>query len=136
LIPRQADGTVTMGLLLSWETQVPTTARLSRRFYDTFGDENTNELVGLLNAMDATYLGELRALNETNFARFDAKLEQRVAELRTEVAVLRGEMLAGFARIGTEVARGNVVALRWFIALTLTTLLSVGGAALSVLFAR
>ena len=31
--------------------------------------------------MDATYRADLRELNETNFARFDAKLEQRLAEL-------------------------------------------------------
>ncbi|MFI5230188.1 MAG: hypothetical protein ACHQWU_14030, partial [Gemmatimonadales bacterium] len=38
----------------------------------------------------------LREMNELNFARFDAKLEQRVAELRaelrTEIAALRAEM--------------------------------------------
>ena len=30
--------------------------------------------------MDATYRADLRELNELNFARFDAKLEQRLAE--------------------------------------------------------
>ena len=34
--------------------------------------------------MDATYRSDLRELNELNFARFDAKLEQRIAELRAE----------------------------------------------------
>lgn len=46
--------------------------------------------------MDATYRSELRELNEANFARFDAKLEQRVAELRAE-------MTAGFAEIKSEI---------------------------------
>ena len=32
------------------------------------------------NAVDATYRSDLRDLNEVNFARFDAKLEQRFAE--------------------------------------------------------
>jgi len=32
------------------------------------------------NDVDATYRADLRELNETNFARFDAKLEQRLAE--------------------------------------------------------
>lgn len=118
---------------------MPLTARLSRRFYDTFGDENTNELVGLLNAMDATYLGELRALNETNFARFDAKLEQRIAEsraeLRIELAGLRADMTTGFERIGREVAHANVVALRWFVALAVTTLVTVAAAVLGMVSA-
>jgi hypothetical protein len=113
---------------------VARTARLSRRFYDTFGDENTNELVGLLNDMDATYLAELRVLNETNFARFDAKLEQRVAELRGEMtagfaradakleqslAELRGEMTTGFERFGKELAAATTAQVRWLVVLLL-----------------
>ena len=31
--------------------------------------------------VDATYRSDLRALNELNFARFDAKLEQRQGSL-------------------------------------------------------
>jgi len=41
--------------------------------------------VELLNQVDATYRSELREQNELNFARFDAKLEQRIAELRAEL---------------------------------------------------
>lgn len=71
---------------------MPFTAKLSRRFYDHFGDELTNEFVDLINGMDATYKSDLREMNELNFARFDAKLEQRVAELRTEIVATRAEM--------------------------------------------
>jgi len=60
---------------------MPVTAKLSKRFYEKFGDEVTNELVDWFNTVDATYHSDLRELNETNFARFDAKLEQRVATL-------------------------------------------------------
>jgi len=60
---------------------VPVTARLSKKFYETFGEDVTNELVEWFNSVDATYRGDLRELNELNFARFDAKLEQRLAEL-------------------------------------------------------
>src|SRR5439155_6450211 len=60
---------------------VPVTAKLSRKFYETFGDEIANDLVDWFNAVDATYRADLRELNELNFARFDAKLEQRLAEL-------------------------------------------------------
>ena len=64
---------------------MPVTAKLSRRFYETFGDEIANELVEWFNAVDATYRADLRELNELNFARFDAKLEQRLAELKAEL---------------------------------------------------
>src|SRR5262249_14514589 len=59
---------------------MPVTARLSRQFYDRFGDEIADELVKWFNAVDETYRSDLRQLNELNFARFDAKLEQRLAE--------------------------------------------------------
>ena len=71
----------------------PVTAKLSRKFYETFGDEIANELVEWFNQVDATYRSELRELNELNFARFDAKLEQRIAELGAELATLEGRLL-------------------------------------------
>jgi biopolymer transport protein ExbB/TolQ len=59
---------------------VPVTARLSQRFYEKFGDELAQELVDWFNDVDATYRADLRELNELNFARFDAKVEQRFAQ--------------------------------------------------------
>lgn len=76
---------------------MPVTATLSRKFYDRFGDDLTNELVNWLNEVDTTYRSDLRELNELNFARFDAKLEQRIAEVRAELHGLEGRLLA---RIG------------------------------------
>jgi len=66
---------------------VPVTAKLSRKFYEKFGDDLANELVDWFNMVDATYRSELRELNELNYARFDAKLEQRVAELRSDIQI-------------------------------------------------
>ncbi len=60
---------------------MPVTARLSKRFYDVFGEEIANELVNWFNQVDDTYRTDLRELNELNFSRFDAKLEQRLVEL-------------------------------------------------------
>ena len=59
---------------------MPVTAKLSRRFYEALGDDVANELVDWFNAVDLTYRTDLRELNELNFARFEAKLEQRFAE--------------------------------------------------------
>jgi hypothetical protein len=64
---------------------VPVTAKLSRRFYDVLGEDVANELVDWFNAVDLTYRADLRELNELNFARFDAKLEQRLTELRIDL---------------------------------------------------
>jgi DNA anti-recombination protein RmuC len=71
---------------------VPVTATLSRAFYDKFGDEVTNELVNWFNQVDLTYRTELRELNELNYARFEAKLDQRITELRTELRTELGKM--------------------------------------------
>ncbi len=60
---------------------MPVTAKLSRKFYEKFGDEIANELVEWFNAVDATYKVDLRELNESNFQRFEAKLGELRAEL-------------------------------------------------------
>jgi CRP-like cAMP-binding protein len=59
---------------------MPITAKLSRNFYEKLGDDVANELVEWFNAVDASYRADLRELNDFNFARFDAKQEQRFAE--------------------------------------------------------
>ncbi|MGH7675434.1 MAG: hypothetical protein ACREMV_09190 [Gemmatimonadales bacterium] len=59
------------------------------------GDELANELVEWFNQVDATYRLEFRDLFDANFGRLDAKLEQRISELRTE---LRSEMEVRFAQ--------------------------------------
>jgi hypothetical protein len=63
---------------------MPVTAKLSRKFYEKLGDDVANELVEWFNQVDAAYRSEFRDLFEIHFARFDAKLEQRIAELRAE----------------------------------------------------
>ena len=88
---------------------MPVTARLSKRFYDVLGEDVANELVDWLNAVDLTYRADLRELNELNFARYDAKLEQRVAELRAELHGLRADML------------------RWMFGFWISTVLTLGG---------
>ncbi len=69
---------------------MPVTAKLSKKFYDTLGEDIANELVDWFNQVDATYRSELRDLNELNFGRFDAKLEQRIAEVKADIAVFQG----------------------------------------------
>ena len=103
---------------------MPVTARLSKRFYDVLGEDVANELVDWFNAVDLTYRTDLRELNELNFARFDAKLEQRLAELRaslrTEIADLRLEFRTDLHQVRTEL-------LRWMFGFWVTTLLGIAG---------
>jgi hypothetical protein len=59
---------------------MPVTAKFSKEFYDKLGHPVADEIVDWFNQVDAAYRTDLRELNELNFARFDAKLEQRLAE--------------------------------------------------------
>ena len=78
---------------------MPVTAKLSRKFYEKLGDDVANELVEWFNLVDTTYRSDLRELNDLNFARFDAKLEQRLAEVTGK---LETKIEQGFARIETK----------------------------------
>jgi ABC-type phosphate transport system auxiliary subunit len=71
---------------------VPVTAKLSRKFYETFGDEIANELVEWFNQVDATYRADLLQINELNFSRFDARLEQRVAQVQAKLEQRMGQL--------------------------------------------
>ena len=64
---------------------MPVAATFSEQLYRRLGHGVADELIDWFNQMDATYRDDLRALNELNFARFDAMLEQRIAELRSEL---------------------------------------------------
>ena len=114
---------------------MPVTAKLSKRFYDVLGEDVANELVDWFNAVDLTYRADLRELNELNFARFDAKLEQRLAELRAEfrqtTAELRAELRQEIAEfrleVRTELQRMRIEILRWMFGFWATTLLTLAG---------
>ena len=66
-------------------SSVPVTAKLSQKFYEKLGEDVANEIVEWFNTVDATYRNDLREINELNFAKFDAKQEQRLAELKSEL---------------------------------------------------
>ncbi len=84
---------------------MPVTAKLSKKFYDKFGEEIAQELVDWFNAVDATYKADLRELNELNFQRFDAKLEQRLAEQNLWIERRFAEQDAKIDRLRAELIK-------------------------------
>jgi hypothetical protein len=96
------------------EASVPVTARLSKRFYEVLGEDIANELVDWFNAVDLTYRTDLRELNEHNFARFDARLEQRIAQLDQRLAELRADLV------------------RWMFGFWITTMMALTGLLLAL----
>lgn len=71
-----------------------------------------HEFVDWFNQVDATYRSDLRELNELNFQRFDAKLEQRFAEAHTRLERRFAQFEAKFdqriAELGAELAAQRV----------------------------
>jgi hypothetical protein len=104
---------------------------LSKRFYEVLGEDVANELVDWFNAVDLTYRTDLRELNELNFARFDARLEQRLAELRAElrqeIAELRSELRTDIAGLRVELQQVRTELLRWMFGFWVSTLIGIAG---------
>lgn len=61
------------------------TAKLSRKFYERFGDEITTELVDWFNAVDDTYRNQLKEMNELSWSRFNDRLDAGLANLRADL---------------------------------------------------
>ena len=60
---------------------MPITAKFSKAFYDTLGHGIADEMVNWFNQADAVYRTQLRELNDLNYARFEAKLDQFEAKM-------------------------------------------------------
>jgi len=88
---------------------MPVTARLSKAFYDRLGEEIARELVDWFNQVDATYRSDLRELNELNFQRFDARMEQRIVaserKLEARMAALERKLEARMAAFEATMER-------------------------------
>ena len=90
--------------------------------------------------MDLAYRTDLRELNELNFARFDAKLEQRLAEfrgellveLRTGMQLVRTEIQQARSDLHDEILQVRVELLRWMCGFWVSTLIGIAGLALAL----
>jgi hypothetical protein len=112
---------------------MPVTARLSRRLYEQLGDDVANELVDWFNLVDNSYRQDLKDFNELNFARFDAKVEQRFAESDARVDKRFAESEVKFDKRSTE---SESRLMRWMFTFWSTNLLAFAGLALAVMRTR
>jgi len=102
---------------------MPVTAKLSKAFYERFGDEIANELVDWFNDVDAAYRGELRELNEVNYARFETKLDQKVTEMKAAFQDALTELRTkDLTDIRLELRDREARLVRWMLAFWLTTI--------------
>jgi len=118
---------------------MPVTAKLSKAFYDRLGNDVANELVEWFNSVDATYRSDLRELNDLNWARFEARLEQRVgqaesrleqrfaqldAKLDLRTGELRAELLGALSK---EIGALRAELIKWSFVFFATAALAVIG---------
>ncbi|MFQ5549834.1 MAG: hypothetical protein ACE5FJ_01195 [Gemmatimonadales bacterium] len=86
---------------------MPVTAKLSREFYEKFGDKIANELVEWFNQVDTTYRTELRDMNELNFQRLQALLKAELVasekKIGEQLGQLRSEMHTGLVELDSKV---------------------------------
>ena len=85
---------------------MPVTARLSKRFYDTFGDEIANDLVEWFNQVDATYRQELREQNDLNWGRVEARISQGEARMEARLGQVESRMAEMETRLRSEFLQG------------------------------
>ena len=81
---------------------MPVTARLSKRFYDTFGDEIANDLVEWFNQGDATYRQELREQNDFNWGRVEARIGQGEARMEARISQAESRMESRLVEMETR----------------------------------
>jgi hypothetical protein len=72
---------------------MPVTTTLLLKLRETLGNEAANDLVTWVDEATARELGHIRELAELHYSRFDARLEQRLAELRAELAAQRSDLI-------------------------------------------
>ena len=82
--------------------------------------------------MDATYRADLRDLNELNFARFDAKMEQRLAELNARIDRLEGRFEQLRSDVRAPLADQRSELLKWMFLFWAGTVVPLAGLILAL----
>jgi hypothetical protein len=106
---------------------MPVSSRLSRKLYETFGDEAAHDMVDWMQQVDAQR-SEMRQLFDFQFSRFAAFLTEQISGLRQELngqisgvrqestgqaSSLRHDMEIGFARLETKIEQRSADLIKW-----------------------
>jgi hypothetical protein len=134
---------------------MPVTAKLSKAFYDRFGDDIVTELVELLNQVNEAYRADLAQVIEANNLRIDGKFGQLRAEVRADLsesagavrkeigdgisalrkelvdsnASLRKDMTEGFAAMRVQIAGVRADLMKWSFAFWVGAVLAIAALA-------
>jgi len=109
---------------------LPVTARLSRKFYEHFGDDIAGEFVDWFNAVDSTYQQQLRDLNDLNWERFKAEMDARFAQVDARFAQFEARLTEKFS---DKLSDTKSDLMKWMFIYWTGTLLSLGGLMVALL---
>jgi hypothetical protein len=107
---------------------LPVTARLSRKFYEQFGDEIAGEFVDWFNAVDSTYQQQLRELNDLNWERFKAELHAAIAQSEARIAEKIGQSESRLTeKFSDKLSDTKSGLMKWMFIYWSGTIISLGG---------
>jgi hypothetical protein len=111
---------------------VPVTARVSGKFYERFGDDIANELVDWFNAVDATYQGQLKEINDVNWARMEARFDAFDARMNAFESRIVGRMDAFESRMEAQFQKFRSEMLLWMFGFWTATVIPLSGVMLAL----
>lgn len=107
---------------------MPVTARLLQRLHEAIGDQATNDLFAWWEEAATVNRAAVREVADLYFARFDARLEKGLSEVRSELdkglsevrseldkglAHARSDLHAGLAGVRAELADQRADLIKW-----------------------
>src|SRR6266540_2051664 len=111
---------------------MPVTAKLSGKFYERFGDDVANELVEWFNAVDSTYQGQLKEINDLNWARMEARFDAFDARMSAFEARMESRMNAFESRMEARFEKFRSEMLLWMFAFWSATVIPLIGVMLAL----
>jgi hypothetical protein len=99
---------------------MPVTTTLLLKLRETLGDEATRDLVTWVDEATARELSHIRELAQLHYSRFDARLDQRLSDLRAD---LYGRLEA----LRTELAVQRSDLIKWMLLFWIGTIVPLAG---------
>lgn len=81
---------------------MPVSARLLQSLHESLGNDATNDLLAWWEEAATVNRAAVREVADLYYARFEARLEKGLAEVRSEMAMTRSEMDKGFSEVRSE----------------------------------
>jgi len=115
---------------------MPVTTRLVQRLHDVLGEEATDDLFAWWQETARVNRAEIREVADLYFARFEARLEKSLAEVRGEMAGLQGELrselAARLADVRSEMATQRADLIKWMFIFWAGTVIPIAGLAIAL----